>query len=309
MHLFGGMEAFPYSWNFRNFSHFKGKVYSLFHDFPSFHELLKNRIESATNGGVRCKGGQKIQQDWYDSDQANLKRMFECSTTVLFPHNTNKVVIGDSHSICMYRPGWTVNSVPFTTLNGALNRGLDTYITPIRASAHIAEIECYFGNIDIRHHICRLSQNEDQARVDLITDLAQRYVNAVSELPIPKKAIYELLPIENESRKVPLPGHYKGKAFWGTWVERNNARMLFNDLCEKLCIKNGIRFIRWTDYLTNARGELDFRFMEKPHSIHLSREFYPHWNGTEYFPTPEKKTVTKKKEVAATDSTLDEFFS
>jgi hypothetical protein len=31
----------------------------------------------------------------------------------------------------------------------------------------------------------------------------------------------------------------------------------------------------------NKAGELDFKYMEKPKSIHLSREFYPYWNGIE----------------------------
>ena len=39
--------------------------------------------------------------------------------------------------------------------------------------------------------------------------------------------------------------------------------------------------IRWTKYLYNDEGKLDFKYMEKPQSIHLSREFYPYWNGIE----------------------------
>jgi ribosome-associated protein len=41
------------------------------------------------------------------------------------------------------------------------------------------------------------------------------------------------------------------------------------------------KLIRWTDYLANSFGELDFAKMEKPQSVHLSREFYPHWTGIE----------------------------
>ncbi len=56
----------------------------------------------------------------------------------------------------------------------------------------------------------------------------------------------------------------------------NDARNAFNDYIDS---KYGI--IRWTDKLLNAQGELDFACMEKPKSIHLSREHYPYWNGVE----------------------------
>mgnify|MGYP001984252884 CR=1 FL=1 len=36
-----------------------------------------------------------------------------------------------------------------------------------------------------------------------------------------------------------------------------------------------------TAYAEFNKGELDFEYMEKPKSIHLSREFYPYWNGIE----------------------------
>ena len=83
-----------------------------------------------------------------------------------------------------------------------------------------------------------------------------------------------MLPIEHESRKLPQSGYYKGQPFWGSWQQRTDIRNEFNDYIEK---QYGI--IRWTNKLLNKSGELDFQYMEKPKSIHLSREFYPYWNG------------------------------
>jgi len=97
----------------------------------------------------------------------------------------------------------------------------------------------------------------------------------VKNLSVPGR-IYELLPIENESRKIPKSGFYNGKPFSGTWEERNNARKLFNEI-----IHDSGLGIKWTNYLLNQKGELDFAYMEKPQSIHLSREYYPYWNGIE----------------------------
>lgn len=252
LNMFGGVYGFPYVQNTVNFSKFKGKVVSIGVDFPPYHRLVREKLDSAKRD---------VQPEWHEVDLDNLERMFNESETVKYPHITNKLVIGDSHSICMYRPGWTVNSVPFKTLNGALNDGLETFIDV----ENVEEVECYFGNIDIRHHVIRLD-------VD-IEALADRYIEEVKKLPVPAK-IYELLPIENESRKIPQSGYYKGEPFYGTWQERTDARNRFNDYIES---KYGI--IRWTDHLYNDKGELDFKYMEKPKSIHLSREYYPHWNG------------------------------
>jgi len=251
LNMFGGVYGFPYVQNTVNFSQFKGKVYSIGMDFPPYHQMIKNKLEAAKK---------EIQPEWYDVDLDNLERMHLESIRVNYPNETSRLVIGDSHSICMYRPGWTVNSVPFKTLNGALKEGFDTFIP-----YEVKELECYFGNIDIRHHIIRLGEK--------VEDLADRYMEEARKY---NAKIYELLPIENESRKIPQSGFYKGQPFYGSWSERNEARNRFNDYIEK---EYGI--IRWTSHLYNSQGELDFKYMEKPQSIHLSREFYPYWNGLE----------------------------
>lgn len=268
MNVFGGVKGFPYAFNTRNFSKFKGKVYSLAIDFPPYHEMIQERIDKAK------EKGNEIQPEWLEVDIDNLKRMYETAETIKWPHVTSNLVIGDSHSICMYRPGWMVNSVPFKTLNGALNDGLQTYID--MAGSNFKKLECYFGNIDIRHHLCRIEGNPIQNTIEL----ADRYIKAVEALPIDDVAIYELLPIEDESRKLPKSGYYKDKPFWGSWELRNKCRLAFRGHLEDR--KTRARIIRWTDTLKNKNGQLDFDYMEKPQSIHLSREAYPHWTGVEY---------------------------
>ena len=266
MNVFGGVKGFPYVANTRNFSKFKGKVYSLAIDFPPYHEMIQERIDKAN------EKGNEIQPEWLEVDIDNLKRMYETAETIKHPMMTDKLVIGDSHSICMYRPGWTINSVPFKTLNGALNDDLLTYLDGF---GNIEELECYFGNIDVRHHLCRIEGNHVQNAIDL----AERYITAVEALPINKVSIYELLPIEDISRKLPKSGYYKDQPFWGTWEERNECRLAFREHLEKRSTITKI--IRWVDPLMNKKGQLDFDYMEKPQSIHLSRASYPHWTGEE----------------------------
>jgi len=269
MNVFGGVKGFPYSFNTRNFSKFKGKVYSLAIDFPPYHEMIEERINKAKE-----KGGE-IQDEWLDVDIANLKRMYETAETIKFPQRTRNLVIGDSHSICMYRPGWMINSVPFKTLNGALNDGLHTYVEMVGSMALFDKVECYFGNIDIRHHLCRVDGDPIQNTIEL----ADRYITAVESLLVKDVAIYELLPIEDESRKLPKSGYYKDKPFWGSWNQRNECRLVFRERLEEKASR--ARIIRWVDNLMNKQGQLDFDYMEKPQSIHLSREYYPHWTGEE----------------------------
>lgn len=276
MNVFGGVKGFPYVANTRNFSKFKGKVYSLAIDFPPYHEMIQERIDKAK------EKGNEIQPEWLEVDIDNLKRMYETAETIKHPMMTDKLIIGDSHSICMYRPGWTVNSVPFKTLNGALNDDLLTYLDGF---GNIEELECYFGNIDVRHHLCRIEGNHVQNAIDL----AERYITAVEALPINKVSIYELLPIEDISRKLPKSGYYKDQPFWGTWEERNECRLAFREHLEKRSTITKI--IRWVDPLMNKKGQLDFDYMEKPQSIHLSRASYPHWTGEE-----------------KNETTLEEFF-
>ena len=258
INMFGGVYGFPYVKNTVNFSKFKGKVYSIGMDFPPYHQMVQSKLESAKKD---------VQPEWNEVDLENLERMFEEAERVDYPNQTKKLVVGDSHSICMYRPGWTVNSVPFKTLNGALNEGLKSFINIETEGS----VEFYFGNIDIRHHVCRLEGGWEKN----VKDLAERYVEEVKNLSVPGR-IYELLPIENESRKIPKSGFYNGKPFNGTWEERNSARKLFNEI-----IHDSGLGIQWTKYLLNKKSELDFDYMEKPQSIHLSREYYPYWNGME----------------------------
>jgi hypothetical protein len=246
------------------------KVYSLWIDHPKYSEMLEPRL----NG--------EIHPDWHKVDWENLKYIENNAITVREIETVNRAVAGDSHAICMYRPGWFVNSVPFKTLHGALKEGLQTFIQP-----HHEIAEFYFGNIDVRHHLCRQTDPEAATR-----DLANRYYTQLSQLDLAKVYAYELLPIENESRVLPKTGYYKGTPFYGSWEDRNKCRLIFKDEMRKLCAQGSVNFIEWVDPLLNDRGELDFECMEKPKSVHLSRNSYPHWQGRKWSGLSENKPAT-----------------
>lgn len=283
INLFGGLKNYAGIGNFVSFSKFKGKVYSLAIDMPDYYGLMKKRFENATEWNP----------EWDEVDWDNLKLICETAET-LIPNNLSNepnISVGDSHAICMYRPRWKNVSVPFKTLHGALKEGLESFL-PKRDDWQ--NIEFYFGNIDIRHHLLRQSDPE-QATKDLVENymhqahtLAGKYNTSIK--------IYEPLPIENESRSVPKTGWYKGTPFYGSWSERNEIRKLFREEVRARC-DHRVTLYEWVGAMINSDGELDFNCMEKPKSVHLSRAWYPHWQGYEwshapvinYTPKPEKE--------------------
>ncbi len=270
LNLFGGMKNYGNIDNLIRYSKIKGPVYSLWIDHPKYSEMLEPRMKG------------EIHPDWHKVDWDNLKKLEDTAITVREIESTSRVVAGDSHAICMYRPGWFVNSVPFKTLHGALKQGLHTFIEP-----HHEIAEFYFGNIDVRHHLCRQPNPEQATR-----DLANRYYEQLSQLDLAKVYAYELLPIENESRALPKTGYYKGTPFYGSWEDRNRCRLIFKEEMRKLCAQGSVNFIEWVDYLMNDKGELDFEHMEKPKSVHLSRNSYPHWQGRKWSGLSETKPAS-----------------
>lgn len=269
LNIFGGLANIETAKQIAKFSNFPGQVVSIGIDFPAYGDMIQDRITAA-----RAKN-KPVPQQWLDINFANLAKWASQNpmlSTWKIISDTPKLIVGDSHATSLYRPGWMLNSVPFKTLNGVLLDGLEKY-TEVGGFSHIEEIEFYFGNIDIRHHLCRISDNHEKNTRELVL----RYIEAVNKIDVAKKSIYIPLPIENESRKLPKSGYYKGKPFYGTWAERNNVRNIFIQTLKENSA--GINVVDWTSHLMNDIGELDFRCMEKPQSVHLSREFYPYWQG------------------------------
>jgi len=277
LNLFGGMKNYGSIDNLIAYSYFTGTVYSMGIKHPVYSEMLMKRIVDG------------VHQDWHNVNWDNLKRIEQTAITVNRFIDHPNVVAGDSHAICMYRRGWNCNSVPFKTLHGALNQGLETFLY----KQDLENVEFYFGNIDIRHHLCR-QDNPYRATEELV----ERYVEQLNRISVnvDSVGVYEPLLIENESRVLPKTGNYKGTPFFGSWKLRNECRLIFIMTLKDLC-KGKVRLIKWTDHMANAAGELDFQYMEKPKSVHLSRDSYPHWQGRKWNGLSEIKP-----------STIEDFF-
>ena len=298
LNLFGGMNGFSGLKNTCNFSKFKGKVYSLGIDFPPYHKWIKERLDKTKSQN------KPYLPEWDDVDLDNLKRMHEEAETLEHPHKTKKLIIGDSHSICLYRPGWMVKSIPFKTLNGMLSEkdAFESCIGSVDEFWKFDEIEFYFGNIDVRHHLCRIGGNSIENTIKLAND----YVKEINRFNLEYGydiTLYELLPIEDESRVIPKTGYHKGKPFWGNWSQRNSCRLTFRDEIKKAARKfNNIKIKTWSDYLMNDKKQLSFDCMETPRSVHLSREHYPYWQGQDW-----DNTITNNK--TSENNSLNQFFN
>ena len=288
LNLFGGLKDYANIDNFVEFSKFKGQVHSLAIEFPDYHSMLQNRIHRLVD---EQKKPQDVDPKWHTVDWENLKRIQKeakiCDTN--YAKFYDKIATGDSHAICMYRPGWMMNSVPFKTLYGALKDNISYYI--YWNEFVFSEAEFYFGNIDIRHHLCRQPDPEKSTR-----ELVQHYFDQAKAIAVSTIRIYEPLPIEDVSRSVPKTGWYKGTPYYGSWEERNEVRNVFIDECKRQQ-DDRVKLFEWTKPLMNDKGQLDFKYMEQPKSVHLSREYYPHWQGREY-------NVKQTNQ-----ATLEDFFS
>ena len=245
----------------------------------------------------------------FPDDVEKIKRATLPGTPSYFQkdYKSNKLTFGDSHAISAWLEGSKCSRNDGLTLNGALKRGFDTFIDEMNMQ-DVHTIRFYLGNIDVRHHLCRLYENR-QERLSQTKSLAIRYVEEVLKMKnkynVNYVGIVELLPIEHECRRLPKTGYYKGQPFWGTAEERMEVRTVFNNTLRRMQTEyGGFKIISWpTEYtyqqdttvplsslsgvfktfpeenITFKTGMLRFEVMEKPHSVHIAPTYYL-WSTT-----------------------------
>ena len=188
---------------------------------------------------------------------------------------TDNIVIGDSHAISVYEDDYNIQRHDGQTLHGALRKGLHTYLDKDKV---YNKVRFYFGNIDVRHHLCRLYPDKDR-RIHEIKVLVGDYLYQCEKLikngNCKQIEIVSLLPIENESRKIPKTGYYDGKPFWGSQNDRIEAMTIFNVYMHKQLILNKyISIVLWDKFESSV--ELNFKNMEQGQSVHLAPHSYMH---------------------------------
>lgn len=232
--FFGGVQDSFYI-KLKKLNLFKGKVYCI-NEMIDYNVVCKKRKDLK---GLSCNKIPKL------------------ITTENF---NNKLILGDSHAVSVYKPGYSIHRNDGKTLNGFLKIGLSNYI-----SKNITDLIFYAGNIDIRFHVHRFKGRETV--VDLIRELFAQLNN----LNINKITLVSLLPIEDESRKIPGTGLYKGKPFFGTKEDRTYYVKEYNKLLKRGAIHYGYDLIEW-DF--NYDEGLSFDDMESRQSVHLRPKSY-----------------------------------
>lgn len=173
-----------------------------------------------------------------------------------------KAVIGDSHALSVWRPGYTLDFTAGRTLHGFLKRR-----TVEEINEKYDKVTLYFGNIDLRFHLMR-QEKPFSATVDLFT----RYVEFARKLK--DATLVNLLPVEHESRKIPGTGLYKKQPFFGTRAER----MELWETANKIMNESGLKTIQWPEEWVDEDGTKMLDILEQKQSVHLKPKYYPFLN-------------------------------
>ena len=183
--------------------------------------------------------------------------------TINTRNNGPRLIIGDSHSISIHRSGYGISRNDGATLFGALKEGGILRNFDFNGISHV---ELYFGNIDVRFHLGRQSDPIKAAK-----QLVTRYLLFVQQLSNKGKhvTVQGLLPIENESRKIPGTGKYKGENFFGSQELRQELVDYINDKLEREAPIYGGVYRGW-----NLPQPLPFGCMEARQSVHLRPDYY-----------------------------------
>jgi len=187
------------------------------------------------------------------------------------PGKIRHLTLGDSHSHSVYRAGSMVLRKDGRTLNGVLKKTIGKEIADGGFDLKdLDSLTCYWGNIDIRHHVYREADPKAYTR-----DLLKRYEADLKTLDRPVELVTPL-PIEDESRKIPTSGFYKGTPFTGTQAQRIEILDLWKGELAEMAARNpGWSLYSWPKVWYEMDGvEFMQTYMERPRSVHLARKFY-----------------------------------
>lgn len=216
------------------FSEFKGKVYCV--NTPVDYNLLLTKRKELKHLDICFK----------DPEVIDLSKV------------SRKLVLGDSHSLSAYFSGYSISRNDGKTLHGFLKVGLKNYIPE-----GVDTLIFYAGNIDIRFH---LHQYGEEGIDKLLTELERQ----LKDLRLKSVTLVQLIPIEDESRKLPGTGLYKGKPFYGSRELRTGLVLYFNKRIKEIARSNNWEYIWWDfDYRNFSVDN-----MEAKQSVHIRPSKY-----------------------------------
>lgn len=224
-------------------------VYSLDIDMPDYGAMLKKRKDV-------------VDKDWCDTVSEKCKTARTLKSTDM--SDLHWLTIGDSHTAAYSREDSMVIKTDGLTLNGQIKSDFE-YVTKHILECMPRGITMSFGNIDIRHHICRLNADS----MPMLKEW-KRFGDELERKGI--KVEYSTpWPIEFEDRKLPKTGYYKDQPFWGSREERINALNQWIANMDAL----GMKRVEYPEEWLTMDGEKYAKdHMESTSSVHLSPESY-----------------------------------
>jgi hypothetical protein len=239
--FFGGVQQSQID-SLIKFSEFKGKIYCV--NIPIDYNVLINKRK----------------------ELKQLDLVFRKPDVIDLSKVSNKLVLGDSHSLSVYKKGYSISRNDGKTLHGFLKLGLNKFI-----NNNIDDLIFYAGNIDIRFHLHKYGE---EGIDKLILELERQLL----DLNLKSISLVKLIPIEDESRKLPGTGLYKGKPFYGSKQCRLDLVNCFNEKLSYICHRNYWNILSWNFNPEN----LSFDFMEARQSVHLRPSSYMFINNFNY---------------------------
>jgi len=241
------------------FGGFNDKLKESIDNFLLADEVYSLDIDMPEYGNMLAKRKDVLDKDWCARVQAKCNAAKTLLSTDL---DTDWLTIGDSHTAAFAPEGSMVIKTDGLTLNGLIKSNFQYIHDHMAKCNNLQGITLVFGNIDLRHHLCRLAIDPRDMWIDL-----KRFGDS---LPIPVEYAVPW-PIEFEGRKLPKTGWYKGQPFAGTRYER----VMMLDRIEETMDMVGMNKIMYPeewkcmDPETYAKEK-----MENMSSVHISPECY-----------------------------------
>lgn len=257
-------------------------------------DLFLRRMRIRINNGTTDP---RATSDWILSICDALTGLPKVTQHDLAPKNA--LVIGDSHTMAVWRPEAYIKRMDGKTLR-SLSRTLPEDAREYTERYDIRSMTVYAGNIDIRHHLFR--PHGEPATIDpegYLEETLQRLTETIRGMGIPDVELVHALPVEDESRHLRQSVCLEGSPFTGSRQERARIADHFNKRIDAIAAENGWRVYLWPKewYLkTEEDPKWFFTKMEKPYSVHLSREFY-RWTATAPGLPLKKRPEKPKKQV------------
>lgn len=266
LNMFGGLDEKVFK-RLREIQNHDGLFFSWRNQIPNLKILKQRRNNEST-----CEDFKKSNEIFLDSVIEELL----CTTVFQHTYKTDSLLIGDSHSPSVWDPSCMIERADGRTLFG-MNRDM-TVVELCKKFDWIQNIMIHASSIDIRHHLMR-QDDPEQATASLVINLVGQIYEASEAIDRDLNVtLVHTVGIEDESRKLPKTGFYKGTAFFGTWEQRNRLRSIFNEVINdytKGC--PGWNHIEYPKYFFDDAGKMQEQFMEVPASVHTSPQHY-RWN-------------------------------